>query len=196
MNLIFKHFKGEATREIFADLAKVRIGVFRDFPYLYEGSLEYEMEYLEVYAQSEASLIFCVFDGAQLVGATTCLPLADENLYVQQPFLNAGLPEEEIFYFGESILFKEYRSLGLGHRFFEERENHALSFGRFRTLAFCAVDRDLNHPCKPDDYRSNDIFWEKRGFKKAPHLQSTFDWPEIGSEISTPKSMTYWLKQL
>ena len=31
------------------DLAQLRIKVFRAFPYLYDGSIDYEMSYLETY---------------------------------------------------------------------------------------------------------------------------------------------------
>lgn len=194
--LSFIQKKGAEITTVFEDLANLRITVFRDFPYLYEGSVDYEMEYLKIYAQAEKALLFAVYDGSKMVGATTCIPLADEAPEVRLPFEKAGLTIDSIFYFGESILLKEYRGLGLGHRFFDEREAHARSFGNFKTTCFCAVDRGENHPLQPENYRPNDAFWLKRGYQKELSLQSTFEWPDINEIVSTPKTMIYWKRAL
>ncbi len=194
--LSFIQKKGAEITTVFEDLANLRITVFRDFPYLYEGSVDYEMEYLKIYSQTEKALLFAVYDGSKMVGATTCIPLADEAPEVRLPFEKAGLTIDSIFYFGESILLKEYRGLGLGHRFFDEREAHARSFGNFKTTCFCAVDRGENHPLQPENYRPNDAFWLKRGYQKELSLQSTFEWPDINESVSTPKTMIYWKRAL
>ncbi|MBM3573233.1 MAG: GNAT family N-acetyltransferase, partial [Alphaproteobacteria bacterium] len=60
------------------DLARLRIEVFHDFPYLYEGTIDYERDYLRSYAQSRGSVIVAAIDGGHLVGAATALPMADE----------------------------------------------------------------------------------------------------------------------
>lgn len=194
--LSFIQKKGAEITTVFEDLANLRITVFRDFPYLYEGSVDYEMEYLKIYAQAEKALLFAVYDGSKMVGATTCIPLINEAPEVRLPFERAGLAIDSIFYFGESILLKEYRGLGLGHRFFDEREAHARSFGTFKTTCFCAVDRGENHPLQPENYRPNDAFWLKRGYQKDFSLQSTFEWPDINESVSTPKTMIYWKRDL
>lgn len=196
MNLDFKSFLGSDIQTVFEPLAKLRIAVFRDFPYLYEGSLEYEKEYLKTYAAAPNAYLFAAFEGAQMIGATTCIPLADETEEVQAPFLAAGIPLGEVFYFGESILLPNYRGMGLGHRFFDAREAHAAQFGTYRITSFCAVDRPIDHPLRPASYRPLDEFWIKRGYQKAPELQTEFSWPDLGAPNSTPKPMIYWTRPL
>ncbi len=44
------------------------IEVFRAFPYLYEGSAEYERKYLSTYARSPGSIFVLAFDGDEVVG--------------------------------------------------------------------------------------------------------------------------------
>lgn len=188
--------KGSEIHELLHELAALRIAVFRDFPYLYEGSIAYELEYLKPYLQSPRSLLFGVYHEQQLVGATTCLPLQDETTEIQQPFLQAGYELELLFYFGESILLREFRGQGLGNRFFDEREAHARSFGTYTKACFLAVERELNHPAKPVNYRSNDAFWEKRGYKKHPALRTSLSWPDIGETASTPKPLVGWMHDL
>jgi len=194
--MIYKHFRGEQIASVFEDLAQLRISVFRAFPYLYEGTLAYEKEYLKVYSNSKKSFLFTVYDDAEMVGATTCIPLLDESAEVKKPFIEAKMDISTIFYFGESILLPKYRGLGIGNRFFEERENHAKSFGQFKLTCFCAVQRPDNHPLKPINYRPLDEFWEKRGYEKSNILQTQFDWLDIGDNISTEKPMLFWSKNI
>lgn len=187
---------GTEIASVFDDLAQLRIAVFRAFPYLYEGSIDYEKEYLKVYAESENAFLFAVYDETKMVGATTCIPLIDETPEVQEPFINAGIDLESVFYFGESILLPEYRGLGLGHRFFDEREAHARSFETYKITSFCSVVRPENHLLKPVDYQPLDEFWMKRGYKKELLLKSKFEWLDIGENHPTKKEMIYWTKKV
>ncbi|MCF0071388.1 GNAT family N-acetyltransferase [Dyadobacter sp. CY261] len=194
--LTFISKTGAAIAEVFDDLAQLRIAVFRDYPYLYEGSVDYEKGYLQTYLQSERSFLFAVYDGDQMVGASTCIPLADETAEVRKPFEDAGFDIGSICYFGESILLPAYRGMGLGNRFFDEREAHARSFKDFEICCFCSVDRGEHHPLKPADYRPNDAFWLKRGYKREAVLQSVMEWPDLGEAVYTPKTMIFWTKRL
>jgi GNAT superfamily N-acetyltransferase len=196
MNLPYITKQGKDIESVFDDLAHLRIAVFKAYPYLYEGSMNYEKDYLKTYTLSERSLLYAVYHEGHMVGATTCLPLSDETEEVKEPFQKANFDLDTIFYFGESILLPEFRGLGLGHRFFDARENHARRFGSFKTTCFCAVLRPENHALKPENYRPLDTFWTKRGYKKEPSFQSQFDWLDIGETISTLKPMVYWMRSL
>jgi GNAT superfamily N-acetyltransferase len=195
-NLTFKVNKGSDVNEIIGDLALLRITVFHDYPYLYEGSYAYEKEYLKIYSNARKSFIFSVYDDKKMVGATTCIPLADETAEVQKPFRDANMDIDTVFYFGESILLPAYRGIGLGHRFFDEREAHAASFKTFTITAFCAVDRGDAHPSTPVGYRPNDVFWQKRGYTKSESLQTLMEWPDLGETESSAKKMIFWTRPL
>lgn len=185
--------QGEAIRSRLDHLADVRIAVFREWPYLYEGSRQYEAKYLDVDLRSPRSYVALVYDGDRCIGATTAIPLADAGAEAQQPFLEAGMPIDPIDYFGESVLLSAYRGRGLGVRFFELREAHARREG-LSICAFCAVERPQDHPARPRDYVQNDEFWMRRGYRKLPQLRTTFSWPDIGQTESTAKPMVFWGK--
>ena len=104
---------GIAVEPWLEELAALRIEVFRDFPYLYDGSLRYEREYLDRYAQSDRSVFVLALEFNRLVGAATALPLEDADEEFQAPFRDAGLPAEQVFYFGESVLQSPYRGQGI-----------------------------------------------------------------------------------
>ncbi len=177
------------------DLARLRIAVFREFPYLYDGDFEYEEKYLQTYINCPDSVIVLAFDGANIIGASTAIPMRDETDEVKKPFLDHGFSPEEIFYCGESVLDRNYRGQGIGVRFFQERENHAENLGGFKYLCFCCVERPTDHPRRPADYVPLDAFWNRRGYEKQPHLTTHYIWKDLDEDEETAKPMTFWLKQ-
>ncbi len=95
--LHFAAFQGRAIEQVFLPLAQLRMEVFRAYPYLYEGSIEYETEYLQTYSNAERALLFTAFSGEQMIGATTCIPLSDETAAVQKPFVESGYDVQKVF---------------------------------------------------------------------------------------------------
>lgn len=194
--LTFIRKEGKEIAQVFDQLARLRIEIFRGYPYLYEGTAAYEKAYLKTYTHSERALLFAVYKEEEMVGATTCIPLHDETADIRRPFEEAGLEADTIFYFGESVLLPEFRSRGLGHRFFDEREAHARSFGEYDKACFFSVEREAGHPAKPAGYRSNETFWKKRGYRKEPSLRTTMEWPDTGEVVATPKPLVCWMREL
>lgn len=178
------------------DLARLRIEVFREFPYLYDGDTEYERTYLRNYSCSPRSVFVLAERDGEVVGVSTAVPLSDEKDEVQRPFRQAGLDPSRVFYFGESVLRRTCRGLGVGWRFMREREQYARSCGGFTRVSFCAVERPVDHPARPASFRPLDAFWERCGFRKQPHLQTLFSWRDLGDSRETAKPMVFWVKVL
>lgn len=185
---------GKQVEKYLEEVASLRISVFREFPYLYDGSAEYETDYLRVYAESPRSVFVLAIEDGKVVGASTGVPLVDADEAFRKPFVNAGIDPASVYYFGESVLEKSYRGRGIGHRFFDEREAHAREHG-FKVTAFCAVERDAGHPLKPDDYRSNDAFWIKRGYTKTPELAATLEWQQVDETEEVLNALVFWVKR-
>ncbi|MBK5969710.1 MULTISPECIES: GNAT family N-acetyltransferase [Thiorhodovibrio] len=177
-------------------VAALRIAVFREYPYLYDGDQEYETRYLRTYADHLDSVIVLAMDGEKVIGASTAVPMRYETVEVREPFEALGIDPNRVFYLGESVLLPEYRGQGIGKRFFEERERHAERLGGFDYYAFCAVERLPDDPRRPIDYRSLHAFWNRRGYHRDPRLYTHFSWREFGEAQESPKSMVFWLKQL
>jgi GNAT superfamily N-acetyltransferase len=177
------------------DVARLRIEVFRSFPYLYDGDLEAEARYISGFAASPHAVIVGAFDGEEVVGASTAAPLATQMDDVTEPFRARGDDLAPIFYFGESVLRSSYRGRGIGVRFFEEREAHARRRGAV-AAAFCAVVRADDHPARPASYVPLDGFWRKRGYAPVPGLICRMGWREVGHGEETRKAMQFWMKRL
>ena len=177
----------------FDALAGLRIAVFRDYPYLYDGDAAYERDYLAAYMQSDSAVIVGAFDGGRLVGAATAAPLTDHFEAFAQPLAEHGMDPCDFYYFGESVLEKAYRGRGIGVRFFEEREKAARERGFARTL-FCAVIRPDDHPARPAGYVPLDRFWRARGYEPLEGLTTMFSWKDVGDAGETGKPMGFWTK--
>ena len=187
---------GAAVAPYVDDLARLRIEVFRDYPYLYEGDSAYERRYLQAYAASPRSVFVLALDGVRVVGASTGIPLADDGEAFHQPFLQHGIAIDAVYYFGESVLQPAYRGQGLGHRFFDEREAHAQRLGGYAMTAFCAVERTRDDPRRPPGHRSNTAFWRKRGYQRQDAMFCTLKWTELGDSEQSEHRLRFWLRPL
>lgn len=195
-DLRFERLFGSDIERRLDPLAALRMAVFRDWPYLYEGDLDYERRYLGTYIRAPRALLVAALDGDRLVGATTAVPLADEDAALRAPFAAASIDADAVFYFGESLLLPAYRGRGLYRRFFDEREAHARSFGAYHTAAFAAVVRPADHPMRPAGERPLDPVWRHFGFAPRDDLIASFPWRDIGEDAETAKPMRFWVKAL
>lgn len=191
-----KSVTGRDILGVLPDLARLRIAVFRDWPYLYDGTLEYEEKYLANFAKAKGAVVICAYDGADMVGASTAAPMIEHAGEFGEPFRNAGFDLDKIFYCGESVLLKSHRGYGLGHAFFDGREAQAKALGGFTHSTFCRVVRLDTHPLKPPGYAPLDPFWRKRGYEPVPGLIATYDWKDIDQPHETAHQMQFWMKLL
>ncbi len=195
MGVTVRALTGEALEAALEGVAALRIAVFRDWPYLYDGTLDYEREYLQTYRTSANALLVGAFEGDRLVGASTSTPMEDHAEAFAAPFAEQGIPLTDIYYGAESVLLPEYRGQGIGHRFFDLREAFARSLGR-KWLAFCSVTRPDDHPLRPATYRTNDAFWRGRGYAPLPGVQAEFAWKDVGEAAETVKRLQFWMRRL
>lgn len=204
-----KTVTGSDLGEYMDDLARLRIEVFREFPYLYDGDLASEEEYLATYLTSGNVIAVLAIDDSQnekVVGASTGIPLNEESSEFQAPFIKNGMDPGKIFYCAESVLLPEYRGRGVYKSFFKEREAHALSLsepqteGRtsqaFQYSAFCAVVRSERHPLRPDGHKTLDEIWRGFGYRPRLDLICHYGWKDVDQPEESDHPMMFWLKSL
>lgn len=195
-NISVASLTGDAIKSVLPDLARLRIVVFRDWPYLYDGSLAYEEDYLAKFAAAKGAVCVVARDGDKIIGASTGAPMIEHADEFGEPFKNAGYDISKIFYCGESVLLTSHRGFGLGHAFFDHREAQARKLGGFTHSTFCRVVRPDDHPLKPKDYLPLDGFWRKRGYTPVDGIVATYNWKDVNQDEETVHRMQFWMKAL
>lgn len=193
--MIVRPLTGEALDRALPALAALRIEVFAAFPYLYSGTQAYEQKYLRSFAAARDAFIVAAEVDGNIVGCATGSAIDDQHSEFAAPLQNAGYDLSSTFYFGESVLRPEFRGRGAGHAFFDAREDHARACGYARAC-FCAVDRPEDHPQRPPGYSPLDSFWEKRGYRRLPGVQTDFAWPTAPGGPDLIHPMNYWMRDL
>jgi hypothetical protein len=196
MALEVRSLFGEDIGPVLPDLARLRIAVFRDWPYLYDGTIAYEEKYLAKLAAAKGAVCVVACDGGEIVGASTGAPMIEHAEEFAKPFEQAGFDVARIFYCGESVLLKSHRGKGLYPNFFDRREAHARKLGGFSHTTFCRVVRPEDHPSKPQDYRPLDDFWRKRGYIPVEGVAATYRWKDVDQAEETEHPMQFWMKPL
>ena len=186
---------GDALDARLDEVAALRMKVFRAYPYLYDGDMEYERKYLQAYRDSDAAIVVAALYGETLVGAATAAPMEDHASDFAAPFAQTGLDLSDIWYCAESVLLPEYRGQGIGHAFFDKREERGRELGRSHSC-FCSVVRPADHPLKPEGYVPLHGFWKKRGYAPLPGVVAEFSWKDVDQPEETRHELQFWIREL
>jgi len=190
MSLALQTISGQEIARHIEALGQFRIDIFRDYPYLYEGEMQYERDYLARYSQCNQSLLLLAEDSAGVAAACTAIPLLTETEDFRAPFTKAE--QEEFFYIGEVMVRSDYRHQGMGSQMLAKMINLIEQQG-FRKICLYTVDRGQNHPTKPADYFPPDRLWQKFNFTTNGQ-QVHFSWKDIGDAQASRKPMNVWVR--
>ena len=187
---------GPALMTYLHSIAKLRMDVFREYPFLEEPDLSLETVQLKQYLMSKEAIGVLVFDNTTLVGASLGIPLALEKAEIQKPFRDRGDDTSTYYYFAESVLLKPYRNRGIGHHFFDVREAHVKGLKKYKHICFFDPLRPEVDAYKPGDYLPLHDFWRKRGYTHCPDLKCHLIWKQLHEERASEKTLTFWVKDL
>lgn len=195
MSIAVRPLTGAEIQAAIDDLAQLRIAVFAAYPYLYDGDVGYEADYLKEFIAAPDAVLVAAFDGPRIVGAATASPMWAQKPEFRAPFEERGIATDRLFYFGESVLLPEYRGHGIGHAFFDYREDQARRCGA-GAATFAAVIRPADHPARSEGYVPLDAFWGKRGYAPVEGFITELAWKEHGETGESLKPMQYWMRSL
>lgn len=175
-----------------------RIQYFREFPYLYQGTMEYEAKYLAGLVSNPHAVVAVARDNAQIIGFVTALPLVSDFDIVKEfnaHFQTLNRNIQDYCYIGEIIIHPDYRGNGLALEMTQRIEQDMQQRG-FKGACFLCVVRDPDHPLRPADYLEIDGLCQRANYIKTD-IVSQFEWPTIqadGSCRNMQNPMVLWIK--
>jgi len=186
---------GAAIAEALDDLATLRLDIFPEYPYLYQGRWEDELTYLGTYAEAPDACVIIAYDGLTVIGAATGMPLVHEDAQMLDAFAGTTFPLNEVYYVGELLFRPAYRNYGLGRKLLERLESQIRSLGSYYTLACATIERPADHPLRPRDYTPITRFLAVTGFVRLPGVTTHFMWRETDG-VARDHPMQFWSKEL
>jgi GNAT superfamily N-acetyltransferase len=200
MMLDISVYFGSEITPFLEDVAKLRIQLFREFPYLYEGTSSIEEEYLRGFSSDPKSMLVVARSGKELASVSTAWPFtADANILklAKQRFGEVGIRVEDVYYYGEILVKEKFRGRGITRKSYELHEAAAKDYG-YSIASIATVVRSVDDPRRPLNYIDTDALWGKLGFSKT-NIIVKHPWPTIqvdGTSTDELNPMVFWTKQL
>lgn len=180
-------------------VAQQRLSAYRDYPYLYQGTMEEEIQYLDWFSKLKHSALVIAFYHDEPVGFITGTSLSGFDFHYKGSidlFKNAGLPFDTYYYFSDAIIMPEHRNKSLITQMAQMLEEHADILGYTATCFVC--ESHASHPLKPDGYKELNGLFQKHGYSKT-EMVVAYNWPTRqidGGDKMQVHAMNYWIKQL
>jgi GNAT superfamily N-acetyltransferase len=193
-----KVLQGEVINSIVKEITDLSLIIYREYPYLYEGTEEEYLPLIQHYVQSENGIACLLFDQEKPIGVAIGMPMSAMRENYKQPILNyfKKIDVDSMFYLGEFLLLEEYRGKGLGKKMYNEFERLVKEKGSFETICFCKISEFDSHPLMPANYRALDDFWNKLGFEKQEDLNFSVFWCNVSEIEDSSHKLIYWMKFL
>lgn len=176
-------------------LAALRLEIFREYPYLYEGLREDELCYLKSYVAAPDACVILSQESGTIEGAVTGMPLIHEDAQMLSGFTENSLDVEGFYYVGELLLYQAFRNRGLGSKLLGQMEAHIRSLGKYCKLTCATLERPDDHPARPLEYTPITRFLAHSGFVMLPGVTTQFPWRETDG-VKREHLMHFWVKEL
>lgn len=191
---------GKDAAEYIDYVSQLRIDIFKEYPYLYEGELEYEKQYMHGYTTDKKSMIAVAKVNGELAGVSTGIPLISDSEIVadaKNVFAKQNVEVGDYYYYGEVIVLPKFRGHGITTKLYSEQNQLIQEWG-FKHVCILTVVREENHSLKPKDYKSPDGMWKHLGFFRND-LTIDYHWPTIHPDKSVKdvnNTLEFWTKNL
>ncbi|HEV2601172.1 MAG TPA: hypothetical protein VGT41_02640 [Candidatus Babeliales bacterium] len=196
---VFKLLTGQNLQTITSFMAQQRVEAFREYPYLYEGTVAEDTEYVQWLVGLQHSAVAASYLDGEPVGFVSGIAFVDNEQEFKGScalFEENGLDPKDFYYVPEAIVAAAHRNKSLFTRLHSLLEEHVKSLGY---KASCLVlESHEQHPLKPVDYKGPDEAFIKTGYSKTRMLTSCA-WPTIqpdGPAKNQVHPLTYWIKNL
>lgn len=169
--------------------------LFKGHPYFYNGTDADYTKHLQSYAQSNNRVLSLAYEGNQIIGMATGLPLNEAEKAAQEPFLKKGENISKTFYLEELIVLPEHTGKGIGQQMTKNVEKYAKEKG-YTSIATQAIDEGTVKSAVPNGYYSMTNVFKKLNWQERSELNTTGYWPNTNETQNSPHKLIYWTKSL
>lgn len=174
--------------------------VYREYPYLYDGTVESETDYFEFYARNAHAIMLVAKDDTTdtPVGYAVGIPLSDETPKKQHPFIATGRDPREYLLIVEFLVAPAFRHHGIARTMYTLFEEHIISqLPQYRYITAFGIERDNN----PNWYtpQSHDPLYALErhcGWQRHGELTFLATWQDVGTAEPVTKKLVFWIKSL
>ncbi|HLC06649.1 MAG TPA: GNAT family N-acetyltransferase [Candidatus Babeliales bacterium] len=181
-------------------VAQLRVNIFRNYPYLYDGNIAEEMDNLEKYAQHNNSALAIAYYNENPVGFLCGSDLIHYSVHFENSvadlFKGVDLNIENYYYCADIIILPEHRGKYLAPQLFDAIENYAQQKGY--TACCFITEHHENHPLKPRDHKSLVPLWNSLNYKKSALITyASWQTHQVDGTIKLEQHpLIFWLKNL
>src|SRR3990167_4137978 len=79
MGVTVEIYVGKDSADYIEAVSRLRIQIFKEYPYLYEGELDYERRYMQGYTSDDKAMIAIARVDGILAGVSTGIPLVSDS---------------------------------------------------------------------------------------------------------------------
>lgn len=188
--------KGSEAIPYLNKLMEIRLLFYRDYPYLYDGSIEDEENYLRIWSNSENTLLVVAKRNDKVVGVIIGLPFSESPEENKQAFQNLETSPEDLFYLGDNIVIQELKVGNVQKQMYHQFERAVKQLKKYKEIVVCEIERDVNDPKKIANDTFYEFSWNAQGFIREPNQIVNFTWKEIGDSKISNHHMVFWRKPL
>lgn len=194
-----KILTGREQQSIINFIAQQRIAGYREYPYLYEGTMAEEISYITWLVACPSSATAVAYYGSEPVGFVGGISVIDFDEHFKgsiEMFKQAHINPDKFYYLTDVIVTPEHRGHQLGIRLFKALEYYAKSLSY--THSCCVTESHESHPLKPGNYKPIDTMLIQLKYQKTL-MAMRFSWVTRQKEtesIIQEHTLTYWIKDL
>lgn len=196
LSLLLTFFVGAQVTEMIPLIEQLRISNFKNYPYLYSGTIENEAQHSEIYRNNEEAIVVQATVNQEiqaLVMGTPVSTLATIFPDIESLLKSENFNPQEFYYLEEAILVNDINTMQKVCAVIEE---HARTL-HYKHICFVNVAEEPS-VLKPENYQSLNPLFEQLGFVKT-ELTIPVSWPTLcGDSIVETKehSLILWIKAL
>jgi hypothetical protein len=175
-------------------IVEYRLKYFKEFPYLYQGNVEEEVEFVEQYIKSSTARVLVLKDQCGNFGGFATGISVMESSHADKLGVIINQPEN-VYYIGEMIFDELFRGKD-GFRQCLSYFQNIKEMG-YKKVCFITVQRDGKYP-RPINYHDHEGAWGVTGFEKYEQT-ITISWPVIqvgGDSVAQENILNIWIKKL